>query len=47
MLAALEPRRLAAMHGSSFEGDCAALLSQLADFYDAALAAKSSRSPAP
>jgi flavorubredoxin len=47
MLAALEPRRLAIMHGSSFEGDCAALLSQLADFYDAALAAKSSRSPSP
>ncbi|PPC96372.1 MAG: MBL fold metallo-hydrolase, partial [Methylocystis sp.] len=45
MLAALEPRRLAVMHGSSFEGDCAALLSQLADFYDAALAANRQNSP--
>ncbi|MGD9544061.1 MAG: MBL fold metallo-hydrolase [Methylocystis sp.] len=41
MLAALEPRRLAMMHGSSFDGDCADLLLQLADYYDAALAAKS------
>jgi flavorubredoxin len=47
MLATLEPRRLAAMHGSSYEGDCAALLSQLADYYEAALATKSSRSPSP
>jgi flavorubredoxin len=43
MLATLAPRRLAAMHGSSYEGDCAALLSQLADYYEKALAAKSSR----
>jgi len=35
------------MHGSRFEGDCAALLSQLADFYDAALAAKSAHPPSP
>jgi flavorubredoxin len=41
MLAALEPRRLAVMHGSSYEGDCADLLSQLAHYYEAALAAKS------
>jgi hypothetical protein len=33
------------MHGSSYDGDCAALLSQLADYYDAALAAKSQTSP--
>jgi flavorubredoxin len=45
MLAALEPRCLAVMHGSSFEGDCADLLSQLADFYEAALAAKRQTSP--
>lgn len=47
MLATLEPHRLATMHGSSYEGDCATLLSQLADYYDAALAAKSSRPPSP
>ncbi len=43
MLATLEPRRLAVMHGSSFEGDCADLLSRLADYLEAALAAKSAR----
>ena len=47
LLATLAPRRLAMMHGSSYEGDCAALLSQLADFYEAKLAEKSSRSPSP
>ncbi|CCJ08365.1 MBL fold metallo-hydrolase [Methylocystis sp. SC2] len=47
VLAALAPHRLAMMHGSSYEGDCAALLAQLADYYDAALAAKSSRLPSP
>ena len=41
MLATLEPRRLAVMHGSSYEGDCADLLSRLADYLEAALAAKS------
>ena len=46
-LAALEPRRVAVMHGSSFEGDCAALLSQLADFYEAALAAKGAANTLP
>lgn len=45
MLAALDPRRRAVMHGSSFEDDCAALLSRLADYYDAALAAKRQISP--
>ncbi|MFO1124334.1 MAG: MBL fold metallo-hydrolase [Methylocystis sp.] len=45
MLATLEPCRLAAMHGSSYEGDCAGQLSLLADFYEAALAAKSARLP--
>lgn len=44
MLAALRPRRLAVMHGSSYEGDCAALLSQLADYYETALMAKSAPS---
>ena len=33
-LAALEPRRLAVMHGSSFEGDCGKALLALADDYD-------------
>ncbi len=47
MLATLEPRRLAAMHGSSYEGDCAALLSGLASYYEAALAAKYSCPPSP
>ncbi|MGE0668132.1 MAG: MBL fold metallo-hydrolase [Sphingomonadales bacterium] len=32
-LAALAPRTLALMHGSSFNGDCAAALNGLADFY--------------
>ncbi len=47
MLATLAPRRLAMMHGSSYEGDCGKLLSGLADYYDAALAEKSSYSPSP
>jgi flavorubredoxin len=42
MLAALEPRRLAVMHGSCFVGDCAGELVQLAGFYESALAAKAS-----
>lgn len=33
-LAALEPRVLAAMHGSSFQGDCAGALRGLADDYE-------------
>lgn len=33
-LAALKPRRLAVMHGASFEGDCAGLLESLAAEYD-------------
>lgn len=33
-LADLEPRRLAIMHGSSFSGDCASLLRQMADVYE-------------
>jgi len=33
-LAALEPRTLAVMHGSSYEGDCAKALLALADDYD-------------
>jgi flavorubredoxin len=39
-LAALAPKRLAAMHGSSFSGDCAAQLLGLADYYEKAHAAK-------
>ena len=34
-LAKLEPRRLALMHGSSFEGDAAGQLQRLADAYEA------------
>jgi flavorubredoxin len=33
-LAELEPERLAIMHGSSYEGDCAALLRAAADVYE-------------
>ena len=33
-LADLEPRRLAIMHGSSYEGDCAALLRAMAGVYE-------------
>ncbi len=40
MLAALSPARLAVMHGSSFQGDCAAQLCRLADYYEKAHAAK-------
>lgn len=32
-LAALSPKRLAVMHGTSYEGDCAPALDALADFY--------------
>ena len=38
-LAALEPRLLAVMHGSSFEGDGGRQLRELADFYDRRLRA--------
>jgi len=40
MLAALSPARLAVMHGSSFQGDCAGQLSRLADYYEKAHAAQ-------
>ena len=33
-IADLNPQRLAIMHGSSYEGDCAALLRQMADVYE-------------
>ena len=33
-LADLDPARLAIMHGSSYEGDCATLLRQMADVYE-------------
>jgi flavorubredoxin len=38
-LAALEPRTLGLMHGPAFAGDCAAALRDLADAYEARLAA--------
>jgi flavorubredoxin len=37
-LARLKPKRLAVMHGSCFEGDCAAELNGLATYYEQALA---------
>lgn len=40
MRAALKPHRLALMHGSCYVGDCAAALTELADYYENALAAK-------
>ncbi len=40
MLAALKPSRLAVMHGSCYAGDCAAALSELAAYYEAAHAAR-------
>lgn len=46
-LAALQPKTLAIMHGSSYRGDCAAALTALGDFYaarlDASLQAKGAR----
>jgi flavorubredoxin len=39
-LAELSPSRLAVMHGSSFEGDCAGELFRLADYYEKAHAAR-------
>jgi flavorubredoxin len=33
-IADLNPKRLAVMHGSSYEGDCATLLRQMADVYE-------------
>jgi flavorubredoxin len=45
-LAALEPRTLALMHGPAFAGDCARALTDLADAYEARLAAQTERSPA-
>ncbi len=40
LLAALKPNRLAVMHGSCFAGDCAAMLSDLAAYYEMVHAAK-------
>jgi flavorubredoxin len=40
MLAGLKPTRLAVMHGSCYEGDCTAALSELATYYERILAAK-------
>jgi flavorubredoxin len=36
-LAALQPKRLALMHGSSYSGDCVGALNSLADYYAASL----------
>jgi flavorubredoxin len=33
-VASLQPKRLAIMHGSSYEGDCAAVLREMADVYE-------------
>jgi flavorubredoxin len=44
MLAELKPSRLAVMHGSCFTGDCAAMLSDLALYYEEAHAAKATAS---
>jgi flavorubredoxin len=38
-LAALAPKKLALMHGPTFEGDCAGALNDLADFYEERLRA--------
>ena len=40
MLAALNPKRIAVMHGSCYEGDCTAALSELAAYYERAHSAK-------
>lgn len=40
-LADLNPRRLAVMHGSSYDGDCATLLRQMADVFEERLDAGS------
>lgn len=40
MLAALNPSRLAVMHGSCYAGDCTAALSELAAYYEKAHAAR-------
>lgn len=42
-LAALKPSRLAVMHGTCYAGDCASELLKLADYYDAAHAAKAAQ----
>jgi flavorubredoxin len=38
-LASLQPRTIAVMHGSCFEGDCAGQLNDLADYYESAFRA--------
>ena len=45
-LADLEPRTLAVMHGSSYDGDCAALLRALADVYEQRFGCASAPVPA-
>ena len=45
-LAELEPRTLALMHGPAYAGDCRAALLDLADVYDARVAAASESTPA-
>jgi flavorubredoxin len=44
-LADLAPRRLAVMHGSSYEGDCATLLRDMADVYEQRFGCRSATVP--
>ncbi len=45
-LADLKPRRLAIMHGSSYEGDCPALLHAMADVYEQQVSSMAADTPA-
>lgn len=45
-LADLEPATLAVMHGSSYNGDCASLLRDLADVYESRFGCASAEIPA-
>jgi hypothetical protein len=47
VLADLQPRTLALMHGPSYSGDCATALRDLADAYDRRLDAEGVRLQAP
>ena len=44
-IADLNPQRLAIMHGSSYEGDCASLLRQMADVYEERYGCNSTAAP--
>ena len=45
-LADLEPRTLAIMHGSSYHGDCGALLRTMADVYEQRFGCAAAGAPA-